>query len=97
MGSVISFTCRDCIFRYELHEGTGMWLFSRECQSRKLMRNGEWGEEWQKLLEENPEGTATLGRVMCHCKNCKKIYSEPRIVFWCFHLERFSNNKGKNK
>lgn len=82
MGGVVCFFCNQCKFKYEHHTGVGMLLFATQCQSREMMRSGKWGEKWQKMLAENPEGTATLDKVLCYCRRCSRYYSKSRIVFW---------------
>ena len=82
MGSIIQFNHKACGFKFDYFEGVGFSLFAKQCHSRQYMRNGKWGEKWKKLIEEYPNGTATLNRMLCYCEQCKKYYHEPRIEFY---------------
>jgi hypothetical protein len=82
MGSIIRFTHKECGFEFSFYKGVGFRLFAMQCESRKYMRTGEWGEHWKELIERYPEGTATLGKAICYCAKCKKYFQEPRIKFY---------------
>lgn len=82
MGSIIRYTHRDCRFKLEFHEGVGFYLFKLQCEARENMRSGKWGEHWKDLMEQYPEGTATLQNALCYCQKCKKYFTEPRVKFY---------------
>lgn len=82
MGSIIRFTHKECGFEFNFYEGVGFRSFAMQCESRKYMRSGEWGDHWKQLIEQYPEGTATLNKAICYCARCKKYFQEPRIEFY---------------
>lgn len=97
MGSIIRFTHKECGFEYDFYEGVGFSLFRLQCNAREKMRSGEWGKQWQDLMEKHPEGTATINKALCFCPNCKKYYTEPRIKFYVpnegFHYDFHEPNE----
>ena len=82
MGYIINYVHKECNFDFEFFEGVGFGTFAMECESRKYMREGEWGEHWKNLIEQHPDGTATLNQALCYCEKCKKYFNEPRIEFY---------------
>lgn len=82
MGAIIKYTHKKCGFNLKFLAGVGFTLFRMQCEARGHMRNGDWGERWQRLMEQYPEGTATLNTALCFCERCKKYFTEPRVAFY---------------
>lgn len=82
MGTVYRYTHGKCGFQYQYFEGVGFKLFAQSCDSRKHMRNGDWGEKWKALLEQHPDGTAVIDKRLCYCQQCKEYHTEPQKAFY---------------
>ena len=82
MGSIIRYTHRECKFKLEFYEGVGFHLFRLQCYARENMRSGQWGNHWKKMMEQYPDGTATLNNALCFCPKCKKYFKNPRVEFY---------------
>ena len=81
MGSVIEFKHEKCGFEFVFLEGAGFSLFRKQCEARRHMRDGDWGEHWKSLIERYPEGTALLNTALCYCEKCSKYWAEPCVQF----------------
>ena len=82
MGILIRYTHKKCNFEFEHHKGVGVHLFGQQLKARENMRSGKWGPEWQDLMNQYPEATATIGKVLCYCRKCNDYFSAPQIKFY---------------
>lgn len=81
MGYIYEYIHPECGFFYQYFEGIGILGFSEVCKCRESMRSGKWGEPWKELIEEYPDGTASLDNSLIYCEACKKYFSRSRKVF----------------
>lgn len=95
MGSIICYKHEECNFEYNYFEGVGFRLFAMQCRARSHMQNGEWGEHWKSMIEQYPQGTATIRKALCYCERCKMYFTRPRIKFYIpqegYHYESDDN------
>lgn len=73
MGTGRELKCKECGKTFNLNFGIG-FLYPDACrQARKAALNGELGEEWKKIISENPYYVVETKRYLYWCPNCHCI------------------------
>lgn len=70
MGTGFCCKCEKCGFEVDIMLGVGRLFFEIYQKLVARIRKGEFGEEWRKFFEENPDGAVDSERNLFLCENC---------------------------
>jgi len=82
MGSIFRYEHKDCGFEYKHFDGVGFMGMELEQKAYEKIKNGECGEDWQKLLQDNPYAKVTVHNALSYCEKCKKYHSIPQMKLY---------------
>ena len=82
MGNLIQFKHSRCHFLYNFRFGKSVFHFRFERTVRKDMRSGKLGDHWKEMMDQYPDGTATVTNALCYCPVCKQFQTEAQISFY---------------
>ena len=72
MGSGFTTLCNSCKDMEEAILGVGFMYLELCRKTLKKMKSGKFGEEYKKIVNDNPNCNIDCEKVIFYCKDCKK-------------------------
>ena len=82
MGTGISFKCSRCGKSYAASWGIGMMFPKQYAKIMKKAKRGGFGEEYKKLINNNPNVAIDAEEYVYCCRSCKVWKVEPGLALY---------------
>ena len=82
MGNGICYKCRICGKKYEASWGIGMMFPEQYAKIMKKAKQGGFGEEYKKLINNNPNVAIDAEEYVYCCRSCKIWKVEPGLALY---------------